>query len=344
MLEVLDVNNYGLQSMVATGGGGEVNLQSKDVTINQNGTTTVTADTGYDGLSDVDVTVSGILDTSDATATAGDMANGTTAYANGVKITGNIPTFTENDESEPVTIPTVAATANYIRFNINIGGEQGRFFRQNAKGYGNVPKNKIATAINLQPEQIKKDEVVLGVTGTYEGTSVPDWSEIGYSETPQTLLDDFNYSKQIYDNWVNEGNLNSKFKDDKNLVYMPLVNISGRDIGMNNTFSGCSNLVSIPLLDTSRAGGMYFMCGGCSNLVSIPLLNTSGCYNLSYAFQGCSKLNNESLNNILAMCVNSRHANSKTLNEIGLTSTQATTCQTLSNWDAFVEAGWSTGY
>lgn len=57
ILKNIDVNDYGLQSMIASGGGGEVNLQSKDITINQNGTTTVTADTGYDGLSDVDVTV-----------------------------------------------------------------------------------------------------------------------------------------------------------------------------------------------------------------------------------------------------------------------------------------------
>lgn len=67
---------------------GEPILQSKDITINQNGTTTVTADTGYDGLSDVDVTVSGILDTSDATATASDIAQNKTAYVNGVKLTG----------------------------------------------------------------------------------------------------------------------------------------------------------------------------------------------------------------------------------------------------------------
>lgn len=87
ILGTIDVNNYGLQSMVA-GGGSQPNLQSKDVTINQNGTTTITADTGYDGLSDVDVTVSGILDTSDATATANDIAKDKTAYVSGQKITG----------------------------------------------------------------------------------------------------------------------------------------------------------------------------------------------------------------------------------------------------------------
>lgn len=75
---------------------GEPILQSKDITINQNGTTTVTPDTGYDGLSDVDVTVSGVLDTSDATATAVDIFKDKTAYVNGQKVVGTyeVPTPT----------------------------------------------------------------------------------------------------------------------------------------------------------------------------------------------------------------------------------------------------------
>jgi len=33
------------------------NLQSKDITITDNGTTTIEPDTGYDGLNDVNVTI-----------------------------------------------------------------------------------------------------------------------------------------------------------------------------------------------------------------------------------------------------------------------------------------------
>ena len=244
ILSVLDVNNYGLQSMKASGGGGEVNLQSKDITINQNGTTTVTPDTGYDGLSDVDVTVSGILDTSDATATASDMAEGKTAYVNGVKLTGTM--------QEPS----------------------------------------------------------------------PDWSEIGYSKAPQDILDDFAYSKSIADNWdSSRKSLNSVYSNDLNLKYMPSIDTSNVT-NFAYSFNGCENLITIPVLDTSKA--MWF----------------------TFAFVSCSALSNESLNNILAMCVGatSSYTSTKTLKQIGLSQTQATTCQTLSNWDAFVAAGWTTGY
>lgn len=50
-----DVEDY--QNADVNVSGGEVNLQSKEVTITENGTTTITPDQGYDGLSDVDVTV-----------------------------------------------------------------------------------------------------------------------------------------------------------------------------------------------------------------------------------------------------------------------------------------------
>ena len=64
-------------------------------------------------------------------------------------------------------------------------------------------------------------------------------------------------------------------------------------------------------------------------------------------FKGCNNLSNESLNNILQMCINATritYAAYKKLSYIGLTQEQAERCQSLSNYEAFIAAGWVTGY
>lgn len=112
------------------------------------------------------------------------------------------------------------------------------------------------------------------------------------------------------------------------------------------TFYYCSNLVSVPLFDMSASNiALNYMFQYCSKLENVPQFNTSNVINMMGTFQGCAKLSNESLNNILAMCINAtNYSNTKTLAYIGLTSAQADTCQTLSNWADFVAAGWTTGY
>lgn len=121
----IDINDYSLQKLESSGGG-TVNLQSKDVTINQNGTTTVRPDTGYNGLSDVDVTVEGILDTSDATATEGDIALGKTAYSDGVKLTGTLDFtgFTDYDICLNLTKQILGSSEHAIAKYIQSSGTQ----------------------------------------------------------------------------------------------------------------------------------------------------------------------------------------------------------------------------
>lgn len=107
------------------------------------------------------------------------------------------------------------------------------------------------------------------------------------------------------------------------------------------------NLIkTIPEIDTSDVTNMQSTFSGCTNLVNVPLLNTANVTSMAAMFSSCSSLTNESLNNILIMCSNTTRVynGAKTLKAIGLTETQATTCTTLSNYQSFLDAGWTTGY
>ena len=129
-----------------------------------------------------------------------------------------------------------------------------------------------------------------------------------------------------------------------NLTTIPLLDTSNAT-NMHAMFANCSSLTTIPLLNTSKDIDMSQMFYNCTNLTTIPLLNTSKVTDMGLMFNGCTNLNNESLNNILAMCANAvKITSNKTLKYIGLTEEQATICQGLSNYSAFTTAGWTTGY
>ena len=195
-----------------------------------------------------------------------------------------------------------------------------------------------------------------------------NWSEIGYEEEPAVIKKDFDYAKYILDTWDDSvTDMSNKFYNNKNLVYMPLVDTSNVTT-MYKAFQGCSRLNTIPLLDVSNVKSMNSAFSG-TILISVPLLNTAKAENFGYMFNqctelvnvpqldtnlvtfmygmftGCSNLSNDSLNNILAMCTSAiSYTRTKTLKEIGLSQTQAETCMTLSNYQAFLDAGWTTGY
>lgn len=134
------------------------------------------------------------------------------------------------------------------------------------------------------------------------------------------------------------------FKGCYKITTVPLLNFS-KCTNMNEIFRQCISLVEIPLLDISNVTIFSNAFYGCINLVTVPELNTTSLNNMKYAFKDCPSLSDESLNNILAMCTNAEnYTHTKTLLDIGLTSEQATTCTTLSNYSAFVAAGWTTGY
>lgn len=145
--------------------------------------------------------------------------------------------------------------------------------------------------------------------------------------------------------------MNSMFYNCNSIKTIPHFDTSNVT-NMNMMFDACKSLIEVPLLNTSKVTNASYMFDGCTSLTTVPQFDMSSATNLNLMFTKCTALSNESLNNIMAMCINATAYKSKyagqseymSLKKIGLTSAQATICKSLSNYQAFISAGWVTGY
>ena len=198
-------------------------------------------------------------------------------------------------------------------------------------------------------EDILKGKTAYNAEGKIEGTLIPTEDLQEQLDTQDAIIQQLQEelsNKSSYD--CNYYNARLVPTNDTITTYITKISPqldTSSVTNMSNMFYGCTNLTTIPLLNTINVTNMSHMFNGCTNLTTIPLLNTSNVTNMNSMFSNCSSLSDESLNNILAMCTNATKITSgKTLNQIGLTRDQATRCQSLSNYEAFTAAGWTTGY
>ena len=142
----------------------------------------------------------------------------------------------------------------------------------------------------------------------------------------------------------NATNMSSMFNGCSSLSEIPQLDIPNVT-NMSSTFSNCTSLTEIPQFNMPKVVNMSYTFNGCSNLTTIPQLNTSKVTTMVFCFSNCPNLSDDSLNNILGMCSSTtNYAKTKTLKHIGLSSEQAIKCTTLSNYQSFLNAGWTTGY
>lgn len=206
------------------------------------------------------------------------------------------------------------------------------------------------------------------------GGSDLDWSAIGFNGTPQAIVDGYNHAVEIMNNWDStRTSFGTTFQEDRNLVIMPLIDISNvttmanafngnstltaiallnteNVTRMNECFGGCAGLTSVPKFNTKNVTTMQKMFLNCYNLASVPLFDTSGLTGNSFysMFGNCPNLTDTSLDNILQMCINATgYTGTKSLSTLGITSTSiypTTRIQALPHYQAFLNAGWTIGY
>lgn len=135
------------------------------------------------------------------------------------------------------------------------------------------------------------------------------------------------------------------------LTSLSNVNLSGA-VNVSYMFYRCTALTSVTLSPGGRSkicGDFGRMFSGCTNLTTVNtsvfnFSNKSSNMALQKMFESCPSLDNATLNGLLGALSTFTGTTNKNLKYIGLSSTQATTCTTLSNWAALSAAGWTTGY
>ena len=318
----MDITSY-LLGKQAGGGGGEVNLQNKDVTITTNGTTNISADTGYDGLRNVGVTT-----------------NVTPNLQNkSVTITSNTTTTIEKDNGYD-GVGTVSVTTNVASSGLDwtaLGYESTPQGVVDGYNYALEIKNNWVTAQDLS-NKFNNDRRIsimpLVDTSTTTNMNYMFYTCSGLNSVP--LLDTSNVTSMQF-----------MFMGCTALYNVPLLNLE-KVTSTSQMFNTCINLTSIPQFNTASVRDMRSMFSSCTNLKDIPVLDTSSCTKMTSIVGSCPNLTTQSLNNLLIMCINvsSSYSQTKTLANIGLTSADypAATIQALPKYQDFIDAGWTIGY
>jgi len=112
----------------------------------------------------------------------------------------------------------------------------------------------------------------------------------------------------------------------------------------SNYNSVASNIKEVPLLDISQLTSLSGFFQDFKSLETVPLLDTSHITNMSNMVTRCWALSDESLDNILQMCINATsYTATKSLYAIGIKSTNYPheKIQALPHYQDFINAGWS---
>lgn len=198
------------------------------------------------------------------------------------------------------------------------------------------------------------EDIALGKTAYVNGEKVTGELEIDNNTSIYTSLQPGTQSgnrlayliKKLPSNLTVTKNVQGKYVAD--YAFMGASNLEELEFDMskitdaNCMINSCTNLKKVKLTDTSNVTDFFRFAYGCTKLEDIDINSFASATDINGMFTNCTSLSDESLNNILNACITK--PSPSTLSGLGLTEEQATRCQSLSNYEAFTAAGWTTGY
>ena len=130
-------------------------------------------------------------------------------------------------------------------------------------------------------------------------TFPPDWREIGYSDTPESTLEGFDYAKEIDTNWDTSVHVYTEaFKDDYKLMYFPNMSYEKR-----YSMERCSRMFQNSNLEYFNSGLPYVQelastFASCRNLryCKITDLENTGINSINGLFTDCYQLEEVDIN------------------------------------------------
>ena len=158
-------------------------------------------------------------------------------------------------------------------------------------GSANEPITITENGIYTAPEGVGYSPITVNVPQTAESGTVKNLLDT--TKTANSLFNSYNGSSVDnlinYNDTANVTNMRSMFYYCSNLTTIPQLNTS-KVTDMYCMFYFCQKIKSIPQLDTSSCTNMEAMFYYCSNLTTIPQLDTSSCTNTRQMFYGCRNL------------------------------------------------------
>ena len=172
-------------------------------------------------------------------------------------------------------------------FTITPSADRQEFYADSGIRYNPITVEPVTSAIdsNIQPENIKAGISILGVFGTLSGGTSNDFIvPTGMKFALSTFT---NFPTNVDLSYVTD--MSRMFSNCSNLTTIPQLNTS-RATDMSYMFNECSSLTTAPQLDTSSVTSMEGMFSSCNSLTTIPQLVTSNVTSMNGMFSGCYSL------------------------------------------------------